>query len=363
VALESRARRDDKRNDGDEGAVTAGGQSATCDLPCALRIGEKSEPARLRACSLSRCFVQTDARPATGQTVCLDIAGGASGASRVAATVVRSGGQRVLDEETVRGVELHLTEVDAPFFTIYSDLCRTAEPTASTPLSLAKSLPLLSAGKPKPRDRRAAERRALELAVRIFDDGVKLMGVPRNVSHTGAYIVAELAPPVGASLHLEFLSRRSFYAEAVVVRTGAAGDPAPDDAGEQGFGVRFLSIEDMLTRVLRDARTLCDTRTSGGRELSLIVATAAELEAIRRQIRETRTLALPGAEPLSEGACIRVGLQHAAVRGRTQRQPFYVKGRVLAPPAEPGAQAAATRLEVLNAETTEAWLERQLREE
>jgi hypothetical protein len=297
-------------------------------------------------CSLSRCFVQTDARAAAGQVVRLHIDPGRPSASRVQGAVVRASAQRVIDDLQTRGLELHMTEVDARFFALYAELCRAVEPATGT----RRSLPLLSKPPAKSRERRAATREPLDVPVRIFDDTVTLLGVTRDMSATGAYVVADLAAPVGASLHIELLLRRSFYAEGVVVRSGLGASPDhEDDSGERGFAIRFLTIEDMLTRATRDART--DTP----RELSLTVGSAAELAALREAQRADKSLVVPDATPLPEGACVRVALHYAGAQGAA-RAPFYVRGRVL--PVVEGN--AGVRIEVLNAETTAAWLDRRL---
>lgn len=94
----------------------------------------------------------------------------------------------------------------------------------------------------EPSTERRHERRARALKVRFWRHGCAepFDGVSANLSPGGIFIASPDSQPVGSRLVVRFLEPEAgFVAEAVVIHSE-----------DSGMGIRFLSIEDLVDRLL-----------------------------------------------------------------------------------------------------------------
>lgn len=309
--------------------MTTPGLNVACDLPCELRIGEKQEAARVRSCSLSRCFVQTEVPWAVGTLLDLTVSGPDGRRSSVQALVQRAVHERWIEDESMRGLELRLLEVGPSFFSLYADLCDgdREDDSRSLPLGIGR----------ESQERRRAGRSRIELPVRVFGTGLNLVGATRDLSPTGAFIESDTPRSLAERLHLEFLSERSFFAESCVVRVVPTG--------VTGFAVRFVPMQELIDSWRQRPET-------GDRPaLQLRVGSVEELGWLYAEQIKKSALFVPGHYALELNALVEVALEFQDTASHT------VRGRVIRVFDQP----PGIGLQLLHREAAAAWCEARLR--
>jgi Tfp pilus assembly protein PilZ len=320
-----------------------------CEIAAEVVVGSLAHPGKLRTLSLSRCFVETAAAPADGQTVALRVPGREGRAEAHAqATVERGNHERVLDVGRMRGIELRLREIDAGFFSLYASQCKNvdrdkgAEKKAGAP-SLESLLAGAAGAAGGRSERRDGPRVPSVVPLRVHGPAGEFLGATRDLSRTGCFVEAEDAPRIGEQLHLEFtLPDRKFHQEGVVVRVAGA---APTDA-PHGFGVRFLPV----TALLACARTQPGAAEPGP-PLQLQLDDPAELAQVYLEQVKKGNLFVPTEQVLAENAVVWIELR------RSGEDAHRARARVIRCSESP----RGIGLQLLNPRTTAAWFEQSMR--
>ncbi len=335
--------------------MTTGGQPTSCDLGCTLLVQGKAHSARMRTCSLSRCFVETDQTPKVGMEVVLQVATSTSSTRESQQGIVeRSRYECFIGNERVRGIDVRLTEIGPSFFALYSALCDQSESDSTREVTLPLGIVPPTVAKDAPNERRSARRDLRSLPVRAFGGGVDLCAWTRDLSADGAFIESDQLARVGSSLHLEFLGVRSLFVEASVVRCQQARADTPG-----GFAVRFLSHDEVIHQARAGQVSLDEARQSAvgtarprmEMELELRIATPEDLGTLFMKQIHKEALFVPGLVRLDSGTYIGVALRFGSA------EPFMIHGRVVrcfdSPPG--------VGLQVLNGEDAAAWFAERLR--
>jgi hypothetical protein len=321
-----------------------------CEIAAEVVVGNLAHPAKLRTLSLSRCFVETTATPTDGQTVALRVPGREGRAeARAQATVERGNHERVLDVGRCRGLELRLREIDAGFFSLYADQCKSADrgkgiekkPGPPPELSLLSGPPTGSGSGRN--ERRDGPRVPSIVPLRVHGSAGELLGATRDLSRSGCFVESEEVPRMGEQLHIEFtLPDRTFHQECVVVRV--VGEASGD--GPRGFAARFLPT----TELLASARTQ-PAAAAPAEPLALELDDPAELAQVYLEQVKKGSLFVPTEQPLPENSVVWIELRRRGdgahrARGRVVRSSEALRGVLV---------------QLLNPRTTSAWFEQCMR--
>ena len=318
-----------------------------CEIAAEVVVGSLAHPAKLRTLSLSRCFVETAATPAEGQTVALRVPSRDGRAEAHAqAAVERANHERVLDVGRSHGIELRLREIDAGFFSLYASQCKSPDgrpKKTGPPPELALFLaPPTGSGSGRA-ERRDGPRTPSVVPLRVHGASGTFLGATRDLSRTGCFIESEEVPRQGEQLHLEFtLPDRSFHQECVAVRVVA---DAPG-AAPRGFAARFLPVSELLACArAQPASGVADAA------LALELEDPAELAQLYLEQVKKGNLFVPTEAALPDNMVVWVELR------RSGAAPHRARGRVVRSSESPRGVC----VQLLNPRSTASWFEQCMR--